>query len=105
MKKLYCSLILLLFFSFGIIAQVGDGGKPVSFGLPAQSINAVEAVNLVKPNVQQLLEEDAINDELGRAYRVGTLIQVNLSPMNSGTWTTLSDGSRFGNYKSNQKML
>jgi lysyl endopeptidase len=94
MKKLYCSLILLLFFSFGIIAQVGDGGQPVSFGLPAQSINAVEAVNLVKPNMQQLLEEDAINDELGRAYRVGTLIQVNLSPMNSGTWTTLSDGSK-----------
>lgn len=94
MKKLYYSLILLLFFSFGINAQVSDGGEPVSFNLPAQSINTVQAVNLDKPNVSQLLQEDMINDELGRAYRVGALIQVNLSPMNSGTWTTLADGSK-----------
>ncbi len=83
-----------MFFSFGINAQVSDGGEPVSFTLSAQSINAVQAVNLAKPNVPQLLQEDMINDEFGRAYRVGALIQVNLSPMNSGTWTTLADGSK-----------
>lgn len=94
MKKLYFSFISLVFFSFGINAQVSDGGEPISFGLSAQSINTVQAVNLVKPNIPQLLQEDAINDGLGRAYRVGALIQVNLSPLNSGTWSTLADGSK-----------
>lgn len=94
MKKLYSSLILLLFFSFGINAQVSDGGQPISFELSPESLNPNQAVNLAKPNVPQLLQEDMINDDLGRAFRVGALIQVNLSPMNSGTWTTLPDGSK-----------
>lgn len=95
MKKLYFSFIAFSLFMFGAFAQISEGGRPISFVESAhQNLNLVEPIVLAKPNIPMLLEQDQINDALGRAYRVGTVIQVNLSPMNSGTWTTLADGSK-----------
>ena len=95
MKKRYSSLIAFLFFALNTtFAQVSDGGQPTSFELSPGALNPAGAIQLPKPNIPLLLEQDLINDGLGRAHRVGALIQVNLSPMNSGTWTTLPDGSK-----------
>jgi lysyl endopeptidase len=95
MKKLYYTILAIAGLSLSMFAQISEGGRPVSFELsPNQSVIAPEPVDLAKPNVSMLLDEDAANDALGRAFRVGTVIQVNLSPMNSGTWTTLADGSK-----------
>ena len=95
MKKRYSSLFALLFFALNTtFAQVSDGGQPLSFELSAGVLSPAGSVQLPKPNIPLLLEQDVINDALGRAHRVGALIQVNLSPMNSGTWTTLPNGSK-----------
>jgi PKD repeat protein len=95
MKKLYYTFCTFVFFAFSAFTQISEGGRPISFVQSSnQSLNPVEAVVLAKPNVSMLLQEDLINDALGKAYRVGALIQVNLSPMNSGTWSTLPDGSK-----------
>jgi lysyl endopeptidase len=95
MKKCFLFWFALIYFFQSSLAQISEGGLPISFSLsPEQSVTLIEPVFLTKPNVSVLLEEDAVNDALGRAFRVGTVIQVNLSPMNSGTWTTLADGSK-----------
>ncbi len=94
MKKLYFSFLpLFLFYGF-LMAQVSGGGRPVSFDLPYKALKTAQKVQLQKPNIEQLLQEDDANDRLGKLYRVGHLISVNLSPTNAGTWSTLSDGSR-----------
>jgi len=94
MTKLYYSCFVLLTFAGSLIAQVSEGGLPTSFGLHATTVKTAQIIELQKPNVPQLIQEDAVNDQLGRSYRVGQLIQTNLSPMNSGSWTTLPDGSK-----------
>jgi hypothetical protein len=94
MKKLYSFFFAVVSLAFGSFSQISDGGQPISFGLSSNILNQIQAVDLAKPNILHLQQQDNVNDALGRAYRVGTLIQVNLTPMNSGTWTTLSDGSK-----------
>lgn len=93
MQKLICSLFVVVFSLGTSLAQVSGGGTPVSFNLHPSEINRAQIVNLASPNVAQLESEDDENDRLGNLYRVGQLIQTDLSPLNSGTWSTLSDGS------------
>lgn len=94
MKNLYYSCLVFLAYTGSLLAQVSEGGLPYSFGLQNNALKATQIVELQKPNIQHLLQQDEVNDQLGRAYRIGHLIQTNLSPMNSGTWSTLSDGSK-----------
>jgi len=94
MKKLFTSLFSVVVLIFGLQSQVSEGGKPISFQPNTAILNEMQPVLLAKPNIPLLQQEDAINDAQGHVYRVGQLIQVNLNPMNSGTWTTLSDGSK-----------
>jgi hypothetical protein len=95
-----CAFIFSFLLLSGIIrSQVSEGGTPISFGLNPKKINPADIVTLQKPNIQLLLEEDEINDKLSKPYRVGKLIQTNLSPTNSGTWTTLEDGSKLWQLK------
>ena len=77
-----------------MLAQISEGGLPTSFNLNAKLVKPVATYQLDQPNLEHLYSEDAENDLLGRAYRVGQLIQTNLSPSNSGTWTTLPDGGK-----------
>jgi hypothetical protein len=94
MKNLYYSCLVFFAYTGSLLAQVSEGGLPHSFGLQNNAFKATQIVELQKPNIQHLLQQDEVNDQLGRAYRVGQLIQTNLSPLNSGTWSTLSDGSK-----------
>ena len=94
MKNLLYATFSFVLFSGLLFSQVSEGGSPVSFGLSNQSAFDTEIIELQKPNITQLSIEDEVNDQLGRTFRVGQLIQTNLSPMNSGTWSTLDDGSK-----------
>lgn len=94
MRKLKQTLGLILILTSFTHAQISEGGMPKSFELNPKSLNTVQITELEKPNIEQLSNEDAINDQMGMLYRVGQVIQTNLSPQNAGTWTTLSDGSK-----------
>lgn len=94
MKKLYYSIFTIVGLLFSLNAQISEGGQPISFGLNPKILKPLQIVELQKPNVPQLKAQDEVNDQLGKAYRVGQLIQTNLSPSNSGTWTILPDGSK-----------
>lgn len=92
-KNYYLFFVLISGFINGY-AQVSELGAPVSFEIDQRNLNETSPFELAEPNKARLIHDDAINDALGRAFRVGQLIQVNLNPQNSGTWTTLSDGSK-----------
>ncbi len=54
----------------------------------------IPTLNVTPPNVEQLLLEDQTRDELGLLYRNGVARTVNVSPLNSGSWSSLSNGDR-----------
>ncbi len=94
MTKYYLTLLSLSLFVVQAFAQISEEGNPISFDIDQRNLNQVYPVELAQPNTLLLEQEDAINDALGRIHRVGQLIQVNMTPQNSGTWTTLADGSK-----------
>lgn len=54
----------------------------------------IPTLEVAAPNVAQLLAEDEIRDAQGLLYRNGVARTVNVSPSNSGIWTTLPNGDR-----------
>ncbi|MEN9742706.1 MAG: hypothetical protein RLZZ65_511 [Bacteroidota bacterium] len=54
----------------------------------------VPTKTLVAPDLTQLALEDALRDKQGVLYRIGVALPSHITPQNSGTWTTLSDGSK-----------
>jgi lysyl endopeptidase len=96
MKLIYRQL-LALGIAFGLsssisYAQLSEGGVPYSFTHNVQQKSTLPAVGLMKPDVDALLTMDAVNDALGKPYRVGFNIPVNYNVNNSGTWETTPDG-------------
>ena len=88
-------MFCLALFIFGANAYAQETRSlPMSFFLNLQK--NVQQVNLPDVDKQRLLEEDKLNIKLMEAipYRFGVVQPVNLGLDNSGTWETLSDGSR-----------
>lgn len=54
----------------------------------------IPALTFSAPDVETLLAEDALRDKNGQYYRVGTAIEVNITPQNSGTWTMDGNGNK-----------
>ena len=75
-------------------AQIDQGGVPYSQSR-ADELPMAAGVHLPELDMATLAAQDAVND-LNKSipYRFGYNHQVDLSPSNSGTWTTLSDGTR-----------
>lgn len=56
--------------------------------------NNVPTLHFSKPNLNQLMIENQKRDELGLMYRFATGIETNITPENSGIWTTDSKGNK-----------
>ncbi len=93
MKKFSTSVILLitiLLTSISYIhAQVSHGGTPYS--IMFQLEDDYQVINLHKPDLDKIVEEDLIKDALGgpAPRRMGVSIKANLGLENAGTWTDL----------------
>lgn len=101
MKK-YLSTILALFFCLNnlVIAQISTKQAPHSF-YNKSITNEMAIVEMPSINLTQLLEEDELEREQDVPWRFGKDMDVNLNLSNSGTWTTLSNGSRIWRLKIN----
>ena len=90
MKNYIFNLLILLNFVF---AQVSIESIPKSFLSNENFI--IEKIVLPEINIEQLLEEDKIEMQSTeiKPYRFAKTIHVYLDMNNSGTWTTLEDGS------------
>ncbi len=84
--------IFMLLFPIKISAQLSDGGIPETW--KQNTISAYETVRMPAINRTALMQEDKIESQKGIPFRFGFPFEVGYSMTNSGTWTTLSDGSK-----------
>jgi hypothetical protein len=81
---------------------LGLTGMAISFTFYCQlpSINKfnvnkdIPTLEVAVPNMTQIHNEDVVRDNQGMLYRIGVAQTVNVSPLNSGLWSTLSNGNR-----------
>ena len=89
MKKLLLSFAILFFFATYSTAQ-NDFVPRQKFVLD----NNVPVKMIAAPDLEALHLEDIQRDKLGLLYRIGLATTVNITPLNSGIWTTLPNGDR-----------
>lgn len=77
------TFLLFSFLSFGQIVAIDKFPKDVP------------VMHFQQPNLTQIIQEDIDRDNNGEFYRIGILgSEVNITPQNSGTWTTKANGDR-----------
>ena len=86
------SILFLIMAGETILAQVSEGGHPLSFDRKVRA--EIEKVTTPLLNIQALLIEDEIEKEQGIPFRFGYSFEVDYTLENSGNWETLDDGSR-----------
>lgn len=91
--KLLTAFILIYQVLTSLYAQYSSGGEPLSTLLKLD--NNYQTVTMPEFDIQAMIAEDYANALKGDVpYRYGKVFEVDLSLQNSGTWTTLNDGSR-----------
>ncbi len=95
MKKIKTLILLILLgFSGGLVAQVSQGGMPLSFQRTSELTKNIDNVFVNPPNMSQIRVEDERNEKNGEMYLVARLMDVEFSMENSGTWDFLLDGTK-----------
>ena len=89
MNKLLLSFAIL-FFSANFLSAQNDFVPAQKFVLD----NNVPVKMIAAPDLEALHLEDIQRDKLGLLYRIGLASTVNITPLNSGIWTTLPNGDR-----------
>ena len=85
--------LLFLFASNSVIAQISDGGVPLSYNENLKKTVTFEVLEDI--DVKRLLIEDTINSKLkGKPLRFAKKIHVNFNTANSGVWDTLPNGNK-----------
>ncbi|MGH8014602.1 MAG: trypsin-like peptidase domain-containing protein, partial [Candidatus Zixiibacteriota bacterium] len=95
-KIRFTSIIILLLMASSGYAQISAGGEPVSFSKDARG--DIHTLTMPTVDVAALMAEDlrAGKDE---PFRFGAPIDVDYNLNNSGTWETLSNGTRLWRLK------
>ena len=85
---------LLTFFSLVNLAQISEGGFPVSFSNPNLT-EQFRQMDLPKPDMEQIMIEDQMNAEAQYPgpERMGVSVSVNMDLIAAGTYEQLPDGS------------
>jgi len=88
---LLCSLIFTVTNSY---SQLSIGGVPMSFFYKDMD-REIASIRMPAVDVEKLMVEDNMTSQMvDIPYRFGSVIEVAYNPSNSGSWKTLSDGSR-----------
>lgn len=98
-RRVFVLFISLFLFSLSAVAQLSQGGVPYSFQqvqpLAVGQGRSIAKVEIARPNVDSLLNEDALADiDMRKPFRFGEAVEVYYNFINSGTWTTLANGDR-----------
>ncbi|MCX6256629.1 MAG: T9SS type A sorting domain-containing protein [Bacteroidia bacterium] len=98
MRILFISILFAVLLVKPGFSQISQGGKPPSFEF--KSINEVIDTRIYpQPDMDQIRKEDAVSEKNGTIYKIGRIIPVKLNMENSGTWTSLPDGSNIWRLK------
>ena len=92
--RLFLILIFVSAQSYFLFSQTQDLGNPVSWNGKLATVT-IPTVVMPAFNRQLITAEDKLNDSLkDKPWRFGYKYDVNLSPKNSGIWTTLPNGDK-----------
>ncbi len=91
---IFMIIVLVSFFGFSdSYSQINAGGVPMSSLM--QLSPDFNSVTLPAVDTKRAIEEDAVvSNTADMPFRYGLTVDVNFNLSNSGTWETLSDGSR-----------
>jgi PKD repeat protein len=99
MKKLiFFAISLAVFLSTNSFSQPSEGGSPYSFKHKEFQVQ-YSSITLEKPNMEQVLIEDAESEIKGELHKIGRSVYTNINLNNSGTWTNLPNGDRIWQLK------
>lgn len=90
--------VFFLFCSVVANAQLNEGGMPASSTMK-KDIGSFQHVVLQAPGIEELMQEDAEDQDGFRGERFAKLVPVNLNPLSSGTWQDLRNGQKIWRLK------
>jgi uncharacterized repeat protein (TIGR01451 family) len=88
-------LLLLFIVAIPVItkAQQSYGGTPLSFA--NKNLNSeIDRIVIPQPDMDVIKSEDEFDEKNAQMFKVGRIIPVDISLVNSGTWDLLADGTR-----------
>lgn len=85
---------LLIIAAFLAFSSISYSQNRIGIAVPISINKNAPTIDLPAPNMQQIQAEDEKNDKNGKLYRIGVSIFTNISPENSGLWTTQPNGDR-----------
>ena len=92
MKQFLLSLLIFSVSTFPLFSQISKGGLPKSF---TENINSsIDRIEIKPVNINTIKAEDNKFPKDGHPVRVGYTISTDISLINSGTWTELSNGGK-----------
>lgn len=96
--QLAAVILFSVFFTANSFAQINVGGAPISSLMEMDA--SFNTVTMPSFDVQRFLDEDAaLASYSDMPFRYGKIFETDYNLNNSGTWETLSDGSRVWRFK------
>lgn len=97
LRTLQLVIVFALFSLSTAFSQQSIGGEPFSYKGKIASLDddhSIYSINLPAFDMEAIRIEDSINDLNGRMQFISRFHDVSVNLSNSGTWTTLSNGSK-----------
>jgi hypothetical protein len=88
-NKITTSLFVLFLIVFSSFSQ-----KNTTTTVSNEQQKSTPTIELLAPNMDAINAEDKLRDKQGKLYRIGVALFTNLSPENSGVWTTDQQGNK-----------
>ena len=80
--------ITTTFFVLFLIVFSSFSQKNTTTTVSNEQQKSTPTIELLAPNMDAINAEDKLRDKQGKLYRIGIALFTNLSPENSGVWTT-----------------
>ncbi len=88
-NKITTTLFVLFLIVFSSFSQ-----KNTTTTVSNEQQKSTPTIELLAPNMDAINAEDKLRDKQGKLYRIGVALFTNLSPENSGVWTTDQHGTK-----------
>lgn len=98
--KFLAVLLIAVFFSNNLSAQISKGGTPPSFNYPNLLRSTIKTYRAtLNFDVEQLRKEDQVTDRNGNLKRIAVNVPVDVDIARTGEWTVLPDGKEIWQQK------
>lgn len=89
-KLLSIGFFVIMLGTAGFAQAQNNQVFPKTLGL----LKNIPTITLPQPNMEVIRQQDEIRDKNGEMYRIGVAAYTDITPSNSGSWTTMANGGR-----------